>query len=195
MEYVSWYDAVEFCNKLSSQNGIAAYYHLVNVTRNDGSISSADVTISGGPGYRLPTEAEWEYACRAGSMTPFHFGDVCNGSEANVDGDNPFGTRTKGASLKRTTTVGSYLANSFGLLDMHGNVWEWCFDVADVSAYAGRGYTTIDPVKATGGKARILRGGSWHYRPMSSAFRADALPAKRGDALGFRVVYAGVKTQ
>ena len=97
VEQVSWNDAVEFCQKLSAKDGVT---------------------------YRLPTEAEWEYACRAGATTTFHFGGTLNGDKANVDGSNPYGTATKGPFLQRTTTGGSYPKNAFGLFDMHGNVWE-----------------------------------------------------------------------
>ncbi len=102
VEWVSWDDAQEFCKKLSALSG----------------------EQSMGREYRLPTEAEWEYACRAGTQTKFHFGDVLNGDKANVNGTEPEGTTTKGPYLGRTTSVGRYGANAFGLYDMHGNVWE-----------------------------------------------------------------------
>ena len=101
VERVSWNDAVVFCKRLSEKEGRA---------------------------YRLPTEAEWEYACRGGTTTPFHFGRILNGKQANCRGDQPYGTETKGPYLGETASVGSYTANAFGLYDMHGDVWEWCSD-------------------------------------------------------------------
>ena len=105
VENVSWGDAVKFCRRLSAFPEEQGAGHQ----------------------YRLPTEAEWEYACRAGTITPFHFGDHLNGRQANCDGRYPYGTESKGPWLKRTTTVGSYGLNAFGLYDMHGNVWRMVF--------------------------------------------------------------------
>jgi len=106
VENVSWDDAVEFCRKLSAL--------------------AAEQTA--GRVYRLPTEAEWEYACRAGTTTPFHVGDKLNGQQANYDGQHPFATNGGGPFLGRPTEVGSYAPNPFGLRDMHGNVAEWCWN-------------------------------------------------------------------
>jgi formylglycine-generating enzyme required for sulfatase activity len=145
-------------------------------------------------GYRLPTEAEWEYACRAGTKSHFNFGSVLNGDKANVDGNYPFGTTTKGTYLERTTRVGSYGENAFGLFDMHGNVWEWCEDVFDEQAYASRGGTTINPLVMSGSEYRVLRGGSWVNGPWfsRSANRSWLTPVTRYVLTGFRVVSVGV---
>ena len=191
VERVSWYDAIEFCNKLSVKDGLTPYYSLTNVTRDGGTIKSATVTTTNGNGYRLPTEAEWEYACRANTTTPFHFGGTLNGDKANVNGKYPYGTTTEGKWLERTTTVGSHPANAFGLFDMHGNVWEWCEDVYDASAYGKRSGTTSDPKVTSGSEYRVLRGGSWGFYSGSarSALRFSSSPYDRtynGD--GFRVV-------
>ncbi len=126
MDRVSWYDEVGLCNKLSALGGKAAYFRLASVERDeDRSITSATVTIIGGSGYRLPTEAGWEHACRAGTTMPYHFGSSLNGREANVNGNWPYGTETIGPTLGQTKAVGSYgnFANAFGLNDMQGNVW------------------------------------------------------------------------
>ncbi len=202
VESVSWYDAIEFCNKLSAKDGLSAYYTLTGITRESSSIKSATVEVSraasapGRLGYRLPTEAEWEYACRANTTTPFHFGGVLNGDKANVDGNYPFGTTTKGKYWERTTTVGSYAANAFGLYDMHGNVWEWCFDVYDETAYGSRAGTTSDPTVTSGSKSRVFRGGSWVNiaRSTRSAVRESYTPVNRVSHGGFRVVSASVRT-
>ncbi|MBC7817246.1 MAG: formylglycine-generating enzyme family protein, partial [Planctomycetaceae bacterium] len=175
VESVSWEDAVEFCRKLSAKDGMT---------------------------YRLPTEAEWEYACRARTTTPFHFGTVSNGHQANSSGNFPFGTRTKGPSLGRSTTVGSFAKNTFGLFDMHGNVEEWCDDVYDASVYAKRSGTTIDP-KVTSNShdsdVRVRRGGYWanFSYDTRSAHRRGGLIDERFKFYGFRVVLsaASVRSQ
>jgi formylglycine-generating enzyme required for sulfatase activity len=136
VERVSWEEAVEFCRKLSALSA----------------------EQSAGRVYRLPTEAEWEFACRAGTTTPFHFGSQLNGREANCDGNYPYGTTTKGTYLQRPTTVGSYAANGFGLFDMHGNVWEWCSDWYEVAI---RDSPVDDPTGPTSGSLRVNRGGGW----------------------------------
>ncbi|MEK6257167.1 MAG: bifunctional serine/threonine-protein kinase/formylglycine-generating enzyme family protein [Planctomycetota bacterium] len=196
VELVAWYDAIEFCNSLSAKDGLPAYYTLTNVKRkgqkpND-SITSGIVSVSGGRGYRLPTEAEWEYACRADTTTPVHFGSVLNADKANVNGDFPYGTTTKGKYLKRSTTVGSYPANAFDLYDMHGNVWEWCEDVYDAKVYADRAETTIDPLVKNGSEYRVLRGGSWDNssEDARSAGRNSGTPEGRSNVSGFRVVFS-----
>ena len=164
VETVLWDNAQEFCRKLSLKDGQT---------------------------YRLPTEAEWEYACRANTTTPFHFGSVLNGDKANVNGTSPYGTTTKGKYLARTTTVGSYAANAFGLYDMHGNVWEWCEDVFDESAYGKRSGMTSDPKVTSGSEYRVLRGGSWFdgSKLARSANRSFwSATGGRVSLFGFRVV-------
>lgn len=197
VESVSWYDAVEFCNKLSQGENLKPYYSLTSVERKDGRIKSATVTpTSGGrqspdkSGYRLPTEAEWEYMCRAGTTSAYHFGNVTNGDKANVNGDYSFGTATKGSNLGRPTNVGSYSANRFGLHDVHGNVMEWCVDVYNESAYGSRSGTTTDPMSESGAEDRVYRGGSWVSvsKYARSAGRHAVRRDYRSPDHGFRVV-------
>ena len=188
VEKVSWYDAVEFCNRLSQREGLRPYYRLEGIKRDDdGSIEEAKVTVLGGPGYHLPTEAQWEYACRAGTTTPFYFGHRSNGTQSNVDGNYPYGTTQKGPYLERTTRVGSYQPNAFGLFDMHGNVWEWCQDWYDDEFYSRS--PTDDPVNRTPGTRRVMRGGSWDGGPWyaRSAYRNWLRPVYRVDNVGFRL--------
>lgn len=137
--------------------------------------------------YRLPSEAEWEYACRAGTTTPFSFGQTITPQQANFDGNYTYGDGPKGTYHEKTMPVGTYPANAFGLYDMHGNVWEWCADrwhetyqgaPADGSVWQGG-----DPSR------RVLRGGSWFYTPqvLRSAYRSGYNPTDRIDFWGFRV--------
>jgi formylglycine-generating enzyme required for sulfatase activity len=160
VEMVSWVECVEFCRKLSERDG-----HL----------------------YRLPTEAEWEYACRAGTTTPFAFGETITTDQVNYDGNYPDGGGKKGVSRQRTTPVGSFPANAWGLFDMHGNVWNWCHDWFDARSY------TRNPSNAAlrphGGLVRVNRGGSWHSPAWRcrSAFRGNCGPTSGSNRLGFRV--------
>ena len=169
VETVSWYDAVEFCDRLSKHTG-----------RN----------------YHLPSEAEWEYACRAGTTTPFHFGETITTDLANYLGrDNDkwsgsYGNGPKGIDREKTTPVGSFdAANGFGLFDMHGNIWEWCFDDYHKN-YKGAPTDGSAWVEANNDNHhRVIRGGSWQYFSggCRSAFRINDFPASTDDDLGLRV--------
>lgn len=163
VERVSWNDAVEFCHKLSQRTGQR---------------------------YRLPSEAEWEYACRAGTATPFHFGETITPDLVNYDGNYPYGEAAKGKYRGETTPVGSFgVANAFGLYDMHGNVWEWCQDVWHENY---NGAPTDGRVWESGedSSRRRLRGGSWFSiaRNCRSADRNRNASEIRSGIIGFRVV-------
>ena len=198
VENVTWVKAVEYCNRRSHREGLTLAYRIDgnNVTWN------RDAT-----GYRLPTEAEWEYACRAGTTTAYNTGNNITTEQANFNGRrkwqevvetiNEFGivTRTRidrqeGEDRERTTPVGSFLPNDWGLYDMHGNVCEWCWD------WYGD-YTTgaqTNPTGAASGDGRVLRGGSWYIlaQYLRSAFRyynsGINYPNYRISHFGFRVV-------
>ena len=163
---VTWYGAVEFCRRLS-ESPKEKQAHRV---------------------YRLPTEAEWEYACRAGTNTVFHFGNSLSSSQANFNGNYPFGDAQKGPFLNRTTTVGSYAPNAFGLYDMHGSVNEWCADKFSRDYY--RVSPVEDPIGPKQGTSPVIRGGDWYSdaRDCRSAFRYADVPEGKFYALGFRVV-------
>ena len=167
VESVSWEDAAEFCDRLSQYTGRT---------------------------YRLPSEAEWEYACRAGTTTPFHFGETITTDLANYDGDFTYGNGVEGVYRGETTEVGSFgVANNFGLYDMHGNVWEWCQDNWH-SNYKGApidGSAWLDNEKNT--DQRLLRGGSWYDSPADcrSAYRNSYNLDYYFSDIGFRVVCSG----
>ncbi len=161
VECVSWDDCQKFCRKLSSK---------------------LNEEVS------LPTEAQWEYACRAGTTSAYSFGSSLNGREANCDGKYPCGTSTKGPYLEKTVPVKSYAPNAWGLYDMHGNVWEWCQDW--YGSYSAS--PTSDPTGPVSGSSRVIRGGSWscNARSCRSAHRNGAAPNVRNLCLGFRPVLA-----
>ena len=138
--------------------------------------------------YRLPTEAEWEYACRAGTTTPFHFGETISTDQANYNGNSTYGDGKKGVCREKTMPVGSFPANAFGLFDMHGNVWQFCQDWTD--DYSQK--DVIDPQGPEKGQARVLRGGSFVYGPIGcrSASRFNILPDHRSIYCGFRPCFS-----
>ena len=176
VEQVSWFDAVEYCNRLSERNGLERVY-----TINGQSVSwNRDAN-----GYRLPTEAEWEYACRAGTTTPFFTGNNITANQANYDGNRPY-NGSRGVYRQATVPVGSFSPNSFGLYDMHGNVGEWCWDWN--VEYAKEAPT--NPIGAASGYYRVFRGGGWNHPAdfLRSARRGGNIPSVRGYYLGFRLV-------
>ena len=137
---------------------------------------------------RLPTEAEWEYACRAGTSTPFNTGGCISSAQANYNGDYPYSYCIKGSYLQKTRPVGSYAPNAWGLFDMHGNVFEWCNDWYE--RYSSSSQT--NPVGPSSGSNRVLRGGSWggHGRYCRSAYRISNTPGTNPDGgyQGIRLV-------
>ena len=163
VERVSWEDAMEFCRRLSALSQEQAAGRI----------------------YRLPTEAEWEYACRAGTTTIYSFGD-----SAESLGDYAW---YSGNSIRKTHPAGQKQPNAWGLYDMHGNVWEWCTDRWDAADYAHSALN--DSIGPDGGSARVYRGGAWSSdaRGCWSAYRGGALPSYRGDDLGFRLARCSVK--
>lgn len=162
VERVSWYSAVEFCDRLSQKTGRQ---------------------------YRLPSEAEWEYACRAGTTTPFHFGETITPELANYDGNTTYGAGVKGVCREETTPVGSFgVANAFGLYDMHGLVWEWCADQWH-SNYEGAPTDGSAWLDDNDNKRYVLRGGSWLVNPRRcrSAYRFNCHVSNWYNFIGFRV--------
>jgi formylglycine-generating enzyme required for sulfatase activity len=162
VESVSWDDAQEFIKKLNQM------------------AQSVETPRRGVSTFRLPTEAEWEYACRAGTQTAYSFGD-----DAARLGDYAWYTSN---SESRTHPVGQRKPNAFGLYDMHGNVWEWCQDIYTSDAY--QTHQRQNPVVVSGGSYRVLRGGSWDNVPgnVRSAFRSNLAPSFRYFSIGFRLV-------
>ncbi len=162
VEQVSWEDAQEFCQRLSARTGKE---------------------------YRLPSEAQWEYACRAGTTTPFHFGEKITTELANYDGNDTYNGSAEGEYRQETTEVGKFPANDWGLHDMHGNVWEWCEDDDhlnyDEAPGDGSAWVESDRTETN----RLLRGGSWYGIPRNcrSAVRNGFTRVSRGLTVGFRV--------
>jgi len=144
------------------------------------------VTVNGGNGFRLPTEAEWESACRAGTITTFSFGKGINSTMANFDGNYPYKSK-KGILRNKTLPSGSFSPNAFCLYDMHGNVWEWCSDI-----YV-EDYYLISPLKNPQCPEhpvnKVVRGGGYNYDGyfLRSAHRSNYLPTAQAWYLGFRV--------
>ncbi|MBO1047720.1 MAG: SUMF1/EgtB/PvdO family nonheme iron enzyme [Dolichospermum sp. DEX182a] len=167
VERVSWNDAQEFCARLS---------RMANKT------------------YRLPAEAEWEYACRGGTTTPFYCGETISTDLANYNGNYTYGQGQKGQYREKTTEVGIFPANPFGLYDMCGNVWEWCEDKwheTYINApIDGTAWTSLSS------ELRLLRGGSWVYYPRlcRSAYRLNFSPDYSNNRNGFRLVVSGART-
>ncbi len=165
MECVSWQHSTEFCRRLS---------------------------VVTGDFYTLPTEAQWEYACRAGTNTPFHFGKTITTELANYDGDFTYADGLYGIYREQTMPVGSFPANAWGLLDMHGNVREWCLDHWYASyqdpPFDGSPWLTKDADES--GASRLLRGGSWLFAPVDcrSASRGCDRPDYPFGSVGFRIV-------
>jgi formylglycine-generating enzyme required for sulfatase activity len=177
VENVNWYEAMEFCSRLSQRSGKT---------------------------YTLPSEAQWEYACRAGTTSPFHYGDTLSAEVANYDAEVTYGRGPKGKGRRETTEVGRFPANDWGLHDMHGNLWEWCADHWHRSYDLGQwkapddGSPWLDAAEAdkegleaesSDKRRRVLRGGSWGNYPVHcrSAFRGNAHPASASNGFGFRV--------
>jgi formylglycine-generating enzyme required for sulfatase activity len=171
---VSWNDTVAFCNWLTDAEGKAGRLPV-------------------GYTYSLPTEAQWEYACRAGTTTATSFGDSLSSSHVNFNGNYPYGNAAKDRWLKKTAKVGSYPANTWGFHDMHGNVWEWCLDwYGDYPSGS-----VSDPVDLSVGPYRVYRGGGWgnYGRNLRSAFRFRLPPDLRLYDLGFRLSLQTAKTE
>ncbi|MBU0485901.1 MAG: formylglycine-generating enzyme family protein [Proteobacteria bacterium] len=162
VEQVSWNDAQEFIKILNRQN-------KENL-------------------FRLPTEAEWEYAARAGTTTPFNTGEIISTTQANYNGTYLFGYGAKEEYRQKTTAVGSFPPNPFGIFDMHGNVWEWCLDWYGKDYYKDSPHH--NPIGPKTGEAKVLRGGSWFRSPSTirSATRYNRNPDGRYADTGFRLV-------
>jgi len=194
VEQVTWFDAIEFCNLLSERAGLTKVYTINGETRDNGQITAATVTADWSKsGFRLPTEAEWEYACRAGTSTQWSFGNT----DANISNYAWWGYDTdsnEGANAnEKTHQVGKKTANPWGLYDMHGNVWEWCWDLYDdYDATVASQTDPKEPLSPTGNYStvRVLRGGSWLDSAASSrsAYRDCRYPDFGSSIIGFRVV-------
>jgi formylglycine-generating enzyme required for sulfatase activity len=178
VESITWYEAIEYCNRLSATEGLNPAYTFVE--------NEVDWDKAAN-GWRLPTEAEWEYLCRAGTQTAFANGDITTIGCLNDPVLDTSGWYCGNAGAT-THPVNQKLENAFGLFDMHGNVWEWCWDWFQPEFEAG---VAVDPTGPLTGSFRVIRGGSWESftddcRSASREFRAPQLA--RDDRVGLRVV-------
>ncbi|SEH08290.1 Serine/threonine-protein kinase pkn1 [Candidatus Venteria ishoeyi] len=144
---------------------------------------------------RLPSEAQWEYACRAGTTTPFWFGDNITTKQVNYDGNYPYNKGKKGEYRGKTVAVKALPCNNWGLYQMHGNVREWCQDWYDSYAQSTDSTTVVDPVGPDSGSNRVLRGGSWNDLAVSTraANRYRYRPVNRDDYIGFRLAQGQIE--
>ncbi|WP_010261907.1 formylglycine-generating enzyme family protein [Treponema primitia] len=174
VENVSWFDAIIYCNARSVREGFTPAY-----TIRDTEI----IWDHESDGYRLPTEIEWEYACRAGTSTAFNTGNNITVNQGNYDGNYPYNRNPKGQYHARTLPVMSFKANAWGLYDMHGNVFEWCWDQYNLNNSSG----ALDGALYS---HAVIRGGSWYSeaRFLRSANRASAAHSTITSYIGFRVV-------
>jgi formylglycine-generating enzyme required for sulfatase activity len=164
IEQISWHDAREFCTKLSHTTGRE---------------------------YTLPSESQWEYACRAGTDTAFYFGDIITPELVNYNGDYPYNGAPAGENRGEATPVGIFPPNAFGLYDMHGNVWEWCLDGYQASYQGAPTDGTAWAINESDPNLkRVMRGGSWDYvaRGCRSSVRCSLAPEIRIGGCGLRVV-------
>jgi formylglycine-generating enzyme required for sulfatase activity len=164
---VNWFQAMDFCKRLSE----------------------LPAESKAGRRYRLPKEAEWEYACRANTTTPFHTGATLQPDQAQFDATSPYGGARKGEAPRKTSAVGSFAANAFGVFDMHGNVQEWCLDGYS-KTYPKPGPDGLPFTQPDDAALRVLRGGAYQLPAglCRSASRHHAAPATRSLTFGFRVV-------
>lgn len=165
IEQVSWDDAISFCTKLSQKTGKQ---------------------------YSLPSESQWEYACRAQTTSNFHFGETITADLVNYNGEYPYNGAPIGQNRAQSTPVGTFPANAFGLYDMHGNVWEWCLDQYQLNYLTAPidGSAFLDPSSSAGSSKRVMRGGSWDYvaKGCRSSVRCSLDSGLRMNGCGFRVV-------
>lgn len=180
VENVSWHDAILYCNKRSIAENLTPAYAIT--CSGDTMMVTWDRKANG---YRLPTEAEWEYACRAGTVTPFFTGENVTVDQANYYGTYPYDGYPSGHYRNRTIPTGSLVPNAWGLYDMHGNVWEWCWDWYGAYDTAA----AENPAGPDSGTYRVNRGGGWNDfgRHLRSAYRAAYPPENKTFNLGFRI--------
>jgi formylglycine-generating enzyme required for sulfatase activity len=195
VENVSWFDAVRYCNRRSAKEGLIPVYTI------NGKEVAWDKSANG---YRLPTEAEWEYACRAGTTTPFNTGDNITTNQANYNGNYPYHRNAKGANRGSTVPIGSFAPNPWGLYDMHGNVWEWCWDWFNYRYSLGNHIDPsgpeyeVDPLVfdwTPRPNYRVSRGGSGEsssWRLRSASRQNYNRPEDRGAYTGFRLVRSNI---
>jgi len=195
VDKVNWFDAIDYCNKRSQKEGLIPAYTIDKSKANPKDSIYEQMSWwavnweKNANGYRLPTEAEWEYACRAGTTTPFYTGNNITTNQANYNGNNPYNNNAKGEYRGKPIPVGSFAPNPWGLYDMSGNVWEWVWDEYYSYMFEIKSVPVDSPWRNKRVYIIVGRGGGWASggNDLRSSFQGQGQPHIRNESIGFRI--------